>query len=198
MEKRELIDEIRTEIEGLTQSPLYAYRVENGFQPVIGAGSLDARVVFVGEAPGEREARTGRPFVGASGRVLDELLASVGLSRDEIYITNIVNDRPPNNRDPRREELALYSPFLVRQLDIIRPAVIATLGRFAMDFLLKLYDAPQAGEKISRLHGRAIEMNADYGPAVLLPLYHPAVALYNASQRPALEADFQVLKDLCG
>jgi DNA polymerase len=194
--KQDTITQIRSEITNLTQSPLYAYRTENGFQPVIGAGSLGAAVVFVGEAPGKQEAKTGQPFVGASGRVLDDLLASIDLVREDVYITNVVNDRPPDNRDPRPDEIALYSPFLVRQLNVIQPRVIATLGRFAMDFVLSLYDAVEAGEKISVLHGRPIPVTTAYGPATILPLYHPAVALYSRKQRPTLDADFQVLSEL--
>ncbi len=194
--KTQAINQIRSEIDALTASPLYAYRTENGFQPVIGAGSLDADVVFVGEAPGKQEARSGQPFVGASGRVLDELLAAIDLQREQVYITNVVNDRPPDNRDPKPAEIALYAPFLIRQLDVIRPHVIATLGRFAMDFLLARYDAPMAGGKISDLHGRPVPVSTGYGEAIVLPLYHPAVALYTRSKRPLLEADFQTLRKL--
>ncbi len=194
--KAQAINQIRSEIEALTQSPLYAYRTENGFQPVTGAGSLDADVVFVGEAPGKQEARSGQPFVGASGRVLDELLATIELQREQVYITNVVNDRPPDNRDPKPAEIALYAPFLIRQLEVIRPHVIATLGRFAMDFLLGHYDAPVAGGKISDLHGQPVPVNTSYGQAIVLPLYHPAVALYTRSKRPTLEADFEMLRTL--
>jgi uracil-DNA glycosylase family 4 len=195
-EKSVAIEQIQREIEQLTASPLYAYRVENGFRPVIGAGSLDAEVVFIGEAPGKQEARTGQPFVGASGRVLDELLAGIGLQRTQVYITNIVNDRPPDNRDPRAEELALYSPFLVRQLEIIRPKVIATLGRFAMDFVLDLYEAPQAGNKISQLHGTPIAVEKRSALITVIPLFHPAVALYTQAKKPVLEEDFRTLSKL--
>ena len=196
MTKQTAIEQIRSEILALSASPLYAYRVENGFQPVIGAGSLDAEVVFVGEAPGKQEAKTGQPFVGASGRVLDELLASIHLAREDVYITNVVNDRPPDNRDPKPEEIVRYAPFLERQLAVIQPRIIATLGRFAMDFMLTRYATPRAGGKIGDLHGRPIDAILPYGAGVVLPLYHPAVALYNRSQRPLLEQDFQTLRNL--
>ena len=166
---------IRNEIDHLTESPLYEYRTANGYQPVIGAGSLDAAIVFIGEAPGKQEASSGKPFVGASGRILDELLESIGLSREEVYITNVVKDRPPNNRDPRPAEIALYSPFLVRQLAIIQPRIIAPLGRFAMDFALNLFHLPQAGGKISQLHGQPIPARTSYGEIKIIPLYHLAV-----------------------
>ena len=99
----------------LKESPLYEYRKENGFQPVIGEGSLDAPVMFIGEAPGKKEAETGRPFVGASGKVLAEMLEDIGLQREDVYITNVVKDRPPDNRDPQTAEIELYAPLLRRQ-----------------------------------------------------------------------------------
>lgn len=182
------------EIEQLAESPLYAFRVENDYRPVIGEGSVDADIVFIGEAPGKREAETGRPFVGAAGRVLNDLLAGIGLDREDVYITNIVKDRPPNNRDPHKAELALYAPFLREQLEILQPKVIATLGRFSMDFILELFDLPQVGRKIGELHGQVLEVQAEHGPVAFVPLYHPAAALYNNDQRATLEADFQVLR----
>lgn len=193
---QEKLDALAVELRNLTESPLYDYRQENGYKPVIGEGSPTADVLFIGEAPGKKEAESGRPFVGASGRVLDELLASIDLSREDVYITNVVKDRPPDNRDPRAAEIDLYAPLLDRQIAIIRPKVIATLGRFAMDFVLGKFDAAGQGEKIGRLHGRPIEVEAPYGAVAVLPLYHPAVALYNRDQRGTLEDDFRVLKEL--
>jgi uracil-DNA glycosylase family 4 len=193
---KEKLDALAAELRNLTESPLYDYRKENGYKPVIGEGSPTADVLFIGEAPGKQEAKSGRPFVGASGRVLDELLASIGLDRGDVYITNVVKDRPPDNRDPHADEIDLYAPLLDRQIAIIQPKVIATLGRFAMDFVLSKFDAPQQGEKISRLHGQPIEVDAPYGTVTVVPLYHPAVALYNRDQRGTLEDDFQVLKKL--
>ena len=108
----EILRQIKDEVMALSQSPLYDERIANMVYPVIGEGSHRARVMFIGEAPGKNEAQTGRPFCGASGRVLDVLLAHIGLPREEVYITNIVKDRPPGNRDPKPEEIALYAPFL--------------------------------------------------------------------------------------
>jgi uracil-DNA glycosylase family 4 len=193
---QEKLDALAAELRDLTESPLYDYRKENGYKPVIGEGSPTADVLFIGEAPGKQEAKSGRPFVGASGRVLDELLASIGLDRGDVYITNVVKDRPPDNRDPHADEIDLYAPLLDRQIAIIQPKVIATLGRFAMDFVLSKFDAPQQGEKISRLHGQPIKVEAPYGTVTVVPLYHPAVALYNRDQRGTLEDDFRVLKGL--
>lgn len=194
-EKTELLKQIRDEVVNLKESPLYEYRTTNNYYPVLGQGSHDADIMFIGEAPGKNEAEQGRPFCGASGRVLDELLASIELKREDVYVTNIVKDRPPENRDPTREEIKLYSPFLVRQINVIQPKVIATLGRFSMEFVLKLFDAPEKTEKISQLHGRKVKTSAEYGDVYVVPLFHPAVALYQASQKATLQQDFLVLKD---
>lgn len=194
MSKQAEMDAIASELENLTASPLYPYRVENDYHVVVGEGDADAPVMFIGEAPGANEAEQGRPFVGASGRVLDELLAGIGLQRKDVYITNVVKDRPPDNRDPRAGEIELYAPFLRRQIELIQPEVIATLGRFAMEFVLDLFAVPSEGQKISDLHGQPIGVQSPYGPITVVPLYHPAVALYNRDQRKTLEADFAVLK----
>ena len=184
---------IRDELVNLTESPLYDYRARNNYFPVIGQGNHHADVMFIGEAPGKNEAETGRPFCGASGRVLDELLASIGVPRADVYVTNIVKDRPPNNRDPLKTEIDLYAPFLLRQIDIIQPKALATLGRFSMEFILRRYGVYRAGARISQLHGTVIPVRLSYGEAAVVPLFHPAAALYNANQRGTLEEDFQVL-----
>lgn len=188
------LKEIRNEITNLSESPLYEYRTSNNYFPVIGEGDVNAKIMFIGEAPGEQEAKSGRPFVGASGRLLDELLKSIGLEREAVYITNIVKDRPPDNRDPRKDEIKLYTPFLERQINIIQPKVFATLGRFSMEYILTLFDSPQKKDKISALHGQVLEINTAYGKAHVVPLFHPAVALYTASQKDVLKEDFKALK----
>ena len=193
-DRSDLLRAILDEVYNLTESPLYQYRQENGYWPVIGQGSHYADIMFIGEAPGKNEAEIGRPFCGASGRVLDELLNSIDLRREDVYVTNILKDRPPNNRDPQRAEIELYAPFLERQIDIIQPSVIATLGRFSMQFILRQYGSAQAGLRISQLHGTVIPVRGAYGKISVVPLFHPAAALYNASQRTTLEQDFQVLK----
>jgi uracil-DNA glycosylase len=188
------LKEIRDEIMNLSVSPLYEYRTTNNYFPVIGEGDHYAKIMFIGEAPGEQEAKKGRPFIGASGRMLDELLKSIGLARESVYITNIVKDRPPDNRDPRKDEIKLYTPFLERQIQIIQPKVFATLGRFSMEYILTLFDSPQKKEKITALHGKILEVTTPYGKANVVPLFHPAVALYTASQKETLIEDFQTLK----
>lgn len=193
-DKTEQMRAIRDELLSLTQSPLYAFRTQNNYFPVVGQGSHDAHIIFIGEAPGENEAKQGRPFCGASGRVLDELLKSIELVREDVYITNIVKDRPPDNRDPSKEEIALYAPFLERQLNIIQPRVIATLGRFSMEWVLRLLNAPESTQKISVLHGKVVRAQASWGKVAVVPLFHPAASLYNPKQRETLFEDFLVLR----
>ncbi|MEJ2265899.1 MAG: uracil-DNA glycosylase [Anaerolineales bacterium] len=192
--RQKQLEKIAQQILDLKESPLYQYRKDNNYRPVLGEGDPHARIVFIGEAPGKQEAKTGRPFVGAAGRILDQLIESIGLQRGEVYITNIVKDRPPDNRDPRTDEIELYASFLLHQLDIIKPPVIATLGRFSMDFILEHFDMHQQGQKIGKLHGKVLKTKASYGEISVVPLYHPAAALYNNQLRDTIEADFQVLK----
>lgn len=156
-------------------------------QLVFGDGSPDAEIIFIGEAPGKKEDETGIPFVGAAGKFLDEMINSINLKRKDVYITNIVKYRPPDNRDPLPEEKKAFWPYLLKQIAIIKPKLIITLGRHSgAAFISDLH--------ISRDHGRVIRL-----PAVLenketkltiLPLYHPAAALYNGSQRQMLIDDF--------
>lgn len=188
------LEEIANEIQSLEESPLYDYRKENDYLPVIGEGDPDADIMFVGEAPGREEAESGRPFVGNAGRVLDELLESIGVDRQDVYITNVVKDRPPGNRDPRAVEIELYAPFLRRQIEIIEPEVIATLGRFAMEFVLEDYDLPQQGQRIGDLHGQVLEAEAPHGMVNIVPLYHPAAAFYNRALEDTMREDFRVLE----
>ncbi|RPI52827.1 MAG: uracil-DNA glycosylase, partial [Chloroflexi bacterium] len=168
-----MLEAIAAEVRDLVESPLYGLRREQGYLPVVGEGDPDARIMFIGEAPGAEEARKGRPFVGAAGRVLEELLASIGLERSGVYITNVVKDRPPGNRDPVAPEIKLYGPFLVRQIEIIQPRVIATLGRFALAFVLT-HLGSDVRPRITDLHGQPIDLQAPYGPVSVVPLFHPA------------------------
>lgn len=190
-DRKERMMAIKDAIVNLTESPLYEYRTSNNYFPVIGQGSHDANIMFIGEAPGENEAKRGIPFCGASGRVLDEMLKSIGIDRESVYITNIVKDRPPKNRDPKPDEIELYSPFLDQQIDIIQPKVIATLGRFSMEFILKKFDLPVG--KISKVHGTRIKAKASYSEIDIVPLYHPAVALYRGDKKQELMDDFKIL-----
>ena len=190
-EKTTALLAIKQELLADHQTPLFAYRTANKYWPVIGEGSHEAKIMFIGEAPGKNEALSGRPFCGAAGKILDELLGSIGLSRAEVYVTNIVKDRPPENRDPEPAEIDYYAPYLDRQIEILQPKVIATLGRFSMSYLLNKYNLP-AGS-ISNLHGQVLEIEAPFGPITLVPLYHPAAAIYNQHLKETLKQDFAVL-----
>jgi DNA polymerase len=193
-DRADWLQQIADEVRNLKESPLYAFRQEHGYSPVIGEGNPHADIMFIGEAPGAQEAKTGRPFVGNAGRVLDDLLASIGLQRRDVYITNVVKDRPPENRDPRAGEVSLYAPFLVRQIEIIRPRAVATLGRFAMEFALNQFSADGKGGKISELHGQVLNGQAPYGDVSIVPLYHPAATFYSEDVKETLQRDFQILK----
>jgi uracil-DNA glycosylase family 4 len=148
-------------------------------QLVFGDGSVDADIVFIGEAPGKNEDLQGLPFVGAAGKFLNEMLQGIGLDRKDVYITNIVKYRPPGNRDPLPEEKQAFLPFLQTQLEVIKPKLVATLGRHSMDSLLP-------GMQISQVHGQPKR----YKGQVYLPLFHPAAALYNGGLRQTLIDDF--------
>ena len=192
--RTELLKKIKDEVLDLKESPLYAERIKNGVFPVIGEGSHYAKIMFVGEAPGKNEAATGRPFCGMSGKLLDELLASAGIPRQDVYITNIVKDRPPSNRDPLPDEISVYGPFLDRQIEIIQPEVIATLGRFSMDYIMRKLGLESELKPISQMHGKVFEVETGYGKLKIIPLYHPAVAIYNRTTKDVLINDFQVLR----
>ncbi len=193
-DKAARLQEIAEEIRSFQDTPLYSYREKHDYHPVPGEGDPQSRVMLIGEAPGKKEAETGRPFVGSGGKILTELLQSIGLSRDDVFITNLLKDRPPENRDPKTEEMKAYAPFLWRQIEVIQPKLIATLGRFAMHFILDAFHHPKKDQKISQIHGQLLHGKADYGDVYMLPLYHPAAVLYDRSLEPVLEEDMQVLK----
>jgi DNA polymerase len=192
--KIDLIKQIKDEVLNLKKSPLYSYRIENKYFPVIGEGSLDAKIMFVGEAPGKNEAKTGKPFCGTAGRVLDELLKHTRIKREDVYITNIVNDRPQENRDPTKEEIEIYGPFLDRQIEIIKPKVIATLGRYSMDYIMTRFNLESNILPIGKAHGKMFNAMASYGPIKIAVLYHPCVAVYNPTKINVLQKDFEILK----
>ncbi len=194
--RRNALQKITDEVTALTASPLYAYRVENGYIPVIGEGSEEAKIVFVGEAPGKNEAKTGKPFCGSAGKVLDSMLSSIRLVREDIYITNIVKDRPEQNRDPIPEEIALYGPFLDRQMAIIEPRIVVALGRYAMNYIMEMYGLQDQIETIGNAHGKRYETRAPYGPVTIIPQYHPAATIYNRKLIPVLEQDFKVIREV--
>lgn len=196
MNKQALLDQIEADIINDNICPDLAKTATN---LVMGDGNPDADIVFIGEAPGKNEDEQGKPFVGAAGKFLNEMLEGIGLERSDIYITNIVKYRPPNNRDPLPEEKKAFWPYLVRQLAIIDPKVIVTLGRHSMEYFL-----PDA--RISVIHGqlrriKVVLPSTDISEKheaswTILPLYHPAAALYNGSLRQTLVDDFIQLKNI--
>ena len=192
-EKHEALGHIRNEVLALSSSPLYAYRVENNYLPVIGDGNPDAFIMFVGEAPGRSEAKSGLPFCGSAGKTLDTLLASINLPRESVYITNIVKDRPQENRDPTSEEIAVYGPFLDRQIDIIQPKVIVTLGRYSMQYIMRTFNLESELEPIGTAHGKSYVAQASYGDVTIIPQYHPAATIYNRALIPILAEDFKAI-----
>ncbi|ASJ08037.1 uracil-DNA glycosylase [Thermococcus siculi] len=190
MAKEELMRKLEERIKNCQKCPLGQLRTN----AVPGAGSYEARVMFVGEAPGYWEDQKGLPFVGRAGKVLDELLAGIGLSRDEVYITNIVKCRPPENRDPTEDEIRACSPYLDRQIDIIRPKVIVPLGRHSMRYILEKFGFDP--EPISKIHGKTFEAHTLFGKIVIMPMYHPAAALYRPPIREELRKDFAKLGEI--
>jgi uracil-DNA glycosylase len=177
--KEDLLNEIKADILAQKVCPNLA---KQATQLVFGDGNPDADIVFIGEAPGKKEDLKGVPFVGAAGKFLDEMLAMIHLKREDIYITNIVKYRPPNNRDPLPEEKAAFLPYLQQQIEVIKPKMIVTLGRHSMECLLP-------GLKISQVHGHPRRYNGQ----VYLPLFHPAAALYNGAMRQTLIDDFSLI-----
>lgn len=178
-QKQQQLDELKNSIVEAGVCPELA---ASATQLVFGDGNPDAELLFIGEAPGKNEDQQGKPFVGAAGKFLNEMLETIGLNRDDVYITNIVKYRPPNNRDPLPEEKAVFLPFLQQQVSIIKPRMIVTLGRHSMECFLP-------GLKISQVHGQPKRKNGQ----VYLPLFHPAAALYNGGMRQTLIDDFTAI-----
>ena len=173
------LPELRAQVEACYACPLAQTRT----QIVFGDGNPDARVLFVGEAPGKNEDLQGIPFVGKAGQNLNSLLEIAGLAREDVFIANVLKCRPPGNRDPRPEEIELCTPFLREQTRTINPEYIVTLGNFATKFILK------TDRGITRLHGQLHRA----GRFKVFPIYHPAAAIYDRSKMEALENDFATL-----
>jgi len=178
----------RDEVAGCTRCALAGGRT----QVVFGSGDPDADLMFVGEAPGFHEDKQGVPFVGAAGKLLDQLLAGIGLTRPDVYVANVLKCRPPGNRDPMPEEIEACEAHLWRQIELIQPRVVATLGNFAT----KLLSGRPSG--ITRVHGQEQETTLGGRRVLLYPLYHPAAALYTPRMLDVLKSDFARLPELMG
>ena len=180
------LDALREEVECCSRCALGPTRTK----AVFGEGDPGADLMFVGEAPGYHEDQQGRPFVGQAGKLLEQLLASIGMTREQVYIANVLKSRPPNNRDPQPEEIEACRPYLFRQIEIIRPKVICTLGNFAT----KLLTGDPTG--ITKVHGRPRATEIAGHALYLYPIFHPAAALYTPAMRTTLEEDFSRLPEL--
>lgn len=188
--KTESMEAIAEQVRGCIKCPLWEQRKN----AVPGEGNIDAAVMFIGEAPGYWEDVKGLPFVGAAGKVLDGLLKWIGLSRMSVFITNVVKCRPPENRDPRPPEIATCtSLYLNRQIGLIKPKVVATLGRHSTVYVLSEAGV-EAVEGITKFHGRRFRVKFHGLQLVVLPMFHPASVLHNPRYRDELEKDFQLLK----
>ncbi len=189
MSKQDLLKIVETEIKACQKCGLWQSRNNT----VAGEGNSDAAVIFIGEAPGYWEDLQGRPFVGAAGKLLDEMLLRVGLSRGEVYIGNILKCRPPDNRDPRPLEVKMCTPFLDRQIKIVEPKLIVSLGSYSSCYILSKTGLKDV-EGITRLRGKVYGVDVLGLRILVIPTYHPAAALYNAKYRDGLKDDFRLLR----
>lgn len=185
MDKSGKFDQVSNEIHQCKKCDLFETRTN----AVVGEGSLDADLFFIGEAPGFNEDKQGRPFVGRAGAILDELLRSIDLKRSDIFIANILKCRPPNNRNPAKKEIELCTPFLERQLEIINPKIIIPMGSFSSEFIFSKYDI--SFTKISEIHGKLFNKKTLYSTVHIIPMYHPAVATYNPNKISVLLEDIK-------
>ena len=191
MSKQEELEALKQEIENDLECPLK----DAATNMVFGKGNPDAEIVFIGEAPGAEEDKQGIPFVGRAGRELDKYLRNIGLTIEDVYIANILKYRPPKNRDPTTSEIEAHTPYLLKQLRIIKPKVIATLGNYSTKFVLGGWHVKgmKSIKGITTLHGQEHIVNLDGTTSKAIPLYHPAAMLYNPKLREAFERDMLVI-----
>jgi len=188
MSKEEDMGKIKEAIENCRKCNLWKTRKNL----VVGSGSLDSEILFVGEAPGYNEDLQGCPFVGKAGKILDELLESIALKRDDVYIANILKCRPPDNRNPLKTEIESCTEYLNKQIEIIQPKIILPLGNFACSYIFEKFSLKY--DKISNVHGKVFHINTLMGNIKIIPLYHPAVATYNPNTKDTLLEDFKIIK----
>ncbi len=188
--RKERIERLYRQIGRCRRCPLHRTRTHT----VPGEGSLDAKIMFVGEAPGKTEDRLGRPFVGRAGEILDRLLASLSLNRHKVYICNILKCRPPGNRDPQKSEISACVGSLDIQIQMINPDIIATLGRFATVYIFEKFGLPR--EPISRVHGQVFSAGTPFGEKNIIPFFHPAIATYDPQKLNILFDDFKIFNKI--
>lgn len=189
-EKTERLQKLRAQIAGCRRCRLHKTRTHT----VPGEGLSDAAIMFIGEAPGRNEDLQGKPFVGRAGAVFDKLLDSVGLTRGQIYLCNILKCRPPANREPLSDEVQACVGSLDIQIKVVEPKVIATLGKYATTYIFEKFSIPQ--RNISDVHGKVFEVNSVFGPKRIIPLFHPAVATYDGTKIDILLKDFRIFKEI--
>jgi uracil-DNA glycosylase len=190
MDKKERMIDLAGIIKSCQKCALSKTRIN----AVVGEGSFDSKILFIGEAPGSNEDRQGRPFVGRAGKILDELLESINLKRDQVYIANILKCRPPQNRNPNKNEIEMCTDYLDLQVDLINPLIIVPLGNFSYQYIFEKYGLPI--DKISKVHGKTFKKQTLQGVLYIVPMYHPAVATYNPNKKDELLHDFKSLQDI--
>jgi DNA polymerase len=190
MNKIENINKLNNEIKSCNKCDLW----KNKKNYVIGNGSLDSNIFFIGEAPGYNEDLKGIPFIGRAGKILDDLLFSIGLHRNDVYITNILKCRPPKNRNPSNSEIETCTKYLNYELEIIQPKIISTLGNFSSNFIFNKYGIKY--EKISKIHGKIFKKDCIHDKLYIIPQFHPAVGVYNNNKIKILFKDFKTIKDV--
>jgi len=197
------LENIKTEILNCKKCSLYKERLKT----VFGEGNPKAKIVLTGEAPGASEDKRGLPFCGAAGKILDELLESAGIKRKEVYITNILKCHPPGNRGPRKKEIKACTPYLDRQIEVIKPKTICTLGNYSTKYIFEKYGLKNEIQGISKIHGKVYPVKfkkvyalpsgiEQFKGVKIIPLYHPAAALHNPNLKELLKKDFLTLKEL--
>jgi DNA polymerase len=185
----EILKKLEQEIKNCRKCALWKTRNN----PVVGEGSTNPRILFIGEAPGYWEDTKGRPFVGKAGNVLDDLLASISLRREDIYIANILKCRPLNNRNPLQSEIVACTPYLDKQIEVLNPKIIATLGNFALSYIFEKNKLKP--ERVGKIHGNVFQVSNLRGITKIIPLYHPAAATYNPEMKKIMMEDFKSIRN---
>lgn len=194
--KDRMLNELQEALENDVNAPLYEQRIENGYRPVFGEGKPTAQIMFIGEAPGSREAVFGRPFIGAAGHLLHDLLKMERIDRRNVYLTNLVKDRAPEGRNPTLMEIQHYACYLEREIEIIQPMLIAPMGKLCMDYVLRRFNVEHESARIVELHGQVLLGHAEYGRVKIVPLLHPSAALYDSSCLRTLARDIRVVRSV--
>ncbi|RLI62095.1 MAG: hypothetical protein DRO88_12205 [Promethearchaeia archaeon] len=188
--KEELIEELKKEVENCKKCDLW----KNREKPLVGDGNMHSKIMLIGESPGYYEDKQNKAFVGEAGKILDLLLEQVGLKREDIYITNVLKCHPPKNHNPNRQEINSCIGYLHRQIGIIKPKIIISLGKYATEEIFKKFGLPFS--RISELHGKTFHANTEFRKIIILPSFHPAVACYHSRMIDTLKGDFKKLKRL--